>query len=140
MTRPRFQLHLSTAIVLMFVAGGFIYLNTVRSPKFEYVFVAYSCGGGTKKRLEKEFHLDRVCCGWPVICCETPKLHEKIPHASEILANNITNKVPHPALWGSWHFGGLLLNILTLGTLLGVSGIICNRLYSTPPKYEMKNK
>ena len=57
MKRRWFQIHLSTAIVLMFVAGGFIGVNLQDR---EYPYLTW----GTDSGPAKEIRIDS-CPGWP---------------------------------------------------------------------------
>jgi hypothetical protein len=67
--RKRFQIHLSTAIVMMFVAGGIIWAN--RIPRIEKVFNPFTGG---------MMSVEMWCYGWPIesygeIVDSTTQLH-----------------------------------------------------------------
>ena len=58
--RPWFRIHLSTAIVLMFVAGGLIWANVVPSTR-------QSIGQRDRSTVKEEL----THYGWPLIFCES---------------------------------------------------------------------
>ncbi len=62
MPQPRFQLHLSTCIVLMFAAGGLLWLNT-RAVPLEAFVGSTSYNGATY-----ENYVTITGFGWPFTC------------------------------------------------------------------------
>jgi hypothetical protein len=96
MNRRWFQIHLSTAIVIMFVAGAIMYVN-VRPPEYQ------GCGDQTFQRL----------FGWPCVAyVETSWYSHGVFIPAEI--ENCTVDISDPG----WNIKGLATNGLAGMTIL----------------------
>jgi hypothetical protein len=111
-TRPWFQFHLSTAIVLMFVAAGLLWLNMSDSDHVCFFSSDISDVPGVK--AWHSYHW--VTKGWPVL------YHERYAGA----------------LSGSfWHLPGLCCDFAVALAVLLATGVLCEwriRRKSAPPK------
>ena len=106
--RPWFQYHLSTAIVLMFVAGGLMWANVRESKLLAYF-------------LDSEFEWDRSRSdyaqieylvgfhGWPSFCAESVYFDRR----GEIFVENVLN------------LPCLALNTLTALAILAAAAVAC---------------
>ena len=111
MPRRWFQLHLSTGIVLMFVAGGLMWLNNVPGMIEQHsltVILGYEHKGASRKKLE--------AVGWPW----------KIYDSYYVTINNIVP--PDPELGGVSYWYDRQYVTLKYCSDLGVAILI---LYST---------
>jgi hypothetical protein len=76
--RKRFQIHLSTAIVMMFVAGGLIWANAMRravTPDFVSLF------GDMDGPVHKDWGATQIEYGWPFTMIRQPIYGSALPFA-----------------------------------------------------------
>ena len=109
--RHWFQIHLSTAIVLMFVAGGLIFLNSRFIRKFDVHIGARVC-------------IDIKCsCGWPK---EIASFESQVDPTEEVWIemknNNLESWLPDSF---NWNILGLLFNLMIGVLILSLAGSSC---------------
>jgi len=99
------QIHLSTAVILMFVAGGMIWANTLR----------YSL---LVPQYDPELKLNH-CYGWPC-------------HAMTYFADGLRTYKPigygyaeSPIMYPHWHVYGILINAIVAVAILLCVAIAC---------------
>ncbi|HLX59653.1 MAG TPA: hypothetical protein VKX17_00085 [Planctomycetota bacterium] len=116
--RWRFQIHLSTAIVMMFVAGGLIWANTRvhRDPcpddsEGDRAFMEWIATGANPAR------------GWPFTIARASPIHTTQSVENGVLMPPVSKQAP-PV----WFWGDLVTDVvIALGILVGV-WLLCERL------------
>jgi len=121
--RKRFQVHLSTAIILMFVAGGLIWANVV--PATQTVLRSNSYIRTTMEVVRSEY-------GWPFTGRAVSKMkdlrNEVInPLPKEILVEEYYRLLYIGKISGAISYPILSLNLLIALLLLVITWFLCER-------------
>ena len=103
--RKRFQFHLSTAIVMMFVAGGLMWMNTSNRGLYEIV------GGSAYGPTEIDSYA--VSTGWPFIAVLRSGKAFEAEHTSEGYSIDRTPAGESPIMIDYW--------IASLDTIFGLA-------------------
>ncbi|MCY3018878.1 MAG: hypothetical protein NTW87_07610 [Planctomycetota bacterium] len=101
--RPWLQFHLSTAVVLMFVAAGLLWLNM---------------------RDRHSLFLETVWAtqyGWPFVAAEKPRYQYVIPGSPTIITGPAANRI-HVSIVG------VVADCIVALVVLFVVGVLCERL------------
>jgi len=120
MTAPRswFQVHLSTCVVLMFVAGGLMWANVHRPPQ---PFPPIDESAHEMACYNAEVYCYQDARGWPWPFCEPGRTYS--PPGSSVFTSG-TNRivVVHEDIW---HFGALAIDIaIALAILFAVAFVL----------------
>jgi hypothetical protein len=108
-TKRRFQIHLSTAVILMFVAGGIISLNVRSSSKMTYVEESYQICPTVVKNADGTYYL----------VPENRVRHVLVtPHGWPLKAENKT-------LERYWNRTNIAINVIVALAILSLAGFIC---------------
>jgi hypothetical protein len=104
--RPRLQIHLSTAIVLMFVAGGFSWANTVNA--VARVIHTPAAKGNLMRT-------DGVCMPYVTPAYDTPVYAQGWPTTIRSELNSVVE----------WRYRGIASNVAVLAVILLGSAVLC---------------
>jgi hypothetical protein len=109
-SRPWFQLHLSTAIVLMFVAGGFIWANTVK---------AIAKVIHTPATTMHAMRTDGVCMPFTNPARDTPVFEQGWPATFRSEMNAVAE----------WRYKALACDVAALGAILLAFTVLCEYFF-----------
>ena len=125
--RKRFQIHLSTVIVLMFVAGGLIWANVrwrrIENRHWGYWMTIYPLGSHEHTKHKIVVH----GYGWPFHALEA-QAFEVEAYRDESKVESSNAKEDEETGVNRWRILPLIADIVFVAAILGIVRFICERL------------